>query len=226
LDWIDQELEPKRPYLKDWLDTAVCDEFYFGIGPQETKRVKRKRGYDSQYKEMNIHRKKVTLKDTKAKAWEEKPLKLLNVFVVIGYNYRRIVPYEVPNNVGKMTGKVYTEVILPTIKDNLLSQGLTLIQDSNSAHIYKATTTWAENNGLSLLTLPSSSPNFSILESMAQPLRKKFYVIQSHSEKATLARFTQIFEREMDQKQIQGMYKWYTKRFHEYRDLDGQMTRY
>jgi hypothetical protein len=175
---------------------------------------------------MNIHRKKVTSKDTKAKAREEEPLKLLNVFVVIGYNYRRIVPYEVPNNVGKMTGKVYTEVILPAIKDDLLSQGLTLIQDSDSAHICKATTKWAENNGLSLLTLPGSSPDFSILESMARPLKKKFHAIRSHSEKAALARFTQIFEREMDQKQIQGMYKWYTKRFHECRDLDGQMTRY
>ena len=76
---------------------------------------------------MNIYRKKITSKDTKAKAREEGPLKLLNVFVVIGHNYRRIVPYEVDNNVGKITGKVYTEVILPTIKDDLLSRGLTLI---------------------------------------------------------------------------------------------------
>jgi hypothetical protein len=41
-----------------------------------------------------------------------------------------------------MTLKVYTEVILPVIKDNLLSQGLTLIQDANLAHTYKATTAY------------------------------------------------------------------------------------
>jgi hypothetical protein len=64
--------------------------------------------------------------DTKAKAQEEEHLPLLNIFVVIGFNYQRIIPYQVPNLVVKMTTKVYTEVILPSIKDDLLQQGLTL----------------------------------------------------------------------------------------------------
>jgi len=41
-----------------------------------------------------------------------------------------------------------------------------------------------------------------------------------------LARFTRIFEEELDQKKVQKQYEWYTKRFHECRRLDGQMTRY
>jgi hypothetical protein len=65
-------------------------------------------------------------KDTKAKAREEDHLKLLNVFVIIGFNFRRLIPYKVPNEVGKMTTKVYTSHILPLVKEDLEREGLTL----------------------------------------------------------------------------------------------------
>ena len=68
-----------------------------GIGPQVTKRIKRRRGSAWRYRPENVHRKKLTSKDTKAKAREEEPLKLLNVFAVIGFNYRKIIPYKVDN---------------------------------------------------------------------------------------------------------------------------------
>ena len=112
LRWIDEQL-PARPHSEDWKDVAFCDEFHFGIGPQLTKRIKRRRGSAWRYRPENVHRKKLTSKDTKAKAREEEPLKLLNVFVVIGFNYRKIIPYNVDNPVGKMTTKVYTKDILP-----------------------------------------------------------------------------------------------------------------
>ena len=110
LDWIDIQL-PLRPYSKNWLDVAFCDEFHLGIGPQTIKHIKCRHGKEYRDKPWNVHKKKVTSKDTKAKVREEQPLKLLNVFVVIGYNYKRIITYEVLNKVGKMTTKVYTEVI-------------------------------------------------------------------------------------------------------------------
>jgi hypothetical protein len=86
IDWIDKEL-PKRPHSENWKDVAFCNKFYFGIGPQLTKRIKRRQGQDQRSKPQNVYCRKVTLKDTKAKAQEEKHLKLLNVFVVIRYNY-------------------------------------------------------------------------------------------------------------------------------------------
>jgi hypothetical protein len=55
----------------------------------------------------------------KAKSREEQPLKLLNIFVVVRYSCKRIIMYKVPNKVGKMTAKVYTEVILPQIVQDL-----------------------------------------------------------------------------------------------------------
>ena len=85
IDWINKQLS-SRPHSKDWQDIAYYDEFHFGIGPQTTKRIKRKRGKEYRYKPSNVHRKKVTAKDTKAKAREEDHLKLLNIGVVIGYN--------------------------------------------------------------------------------------------------------------------------------------------
>lgn len=75
-------------------------------------RIKRRKGKQACYKPCNVHCKKVTLKDTKAKVREEKHLKLLNVFVVISYNYRKILTYKVLNDVGKMTTKCYIEHIL------------------------------------------------------------------------------------------------------------------
>ena len=122
-------------------DIAFCDEFHFGIGPQGTKHIKRRRGKEHREKPWNVHRTKTTSKDTKSKAREEEPLQLLSVFVVIGYDYRKIVPYEVSNKVGKMTTKVYTEVILPAILDDLLNRGLNLYQDKDSAHKSNATIT-------------------------------------------------------------------------------------
>jgi REP element-mobilizing transposase RayT len=67
----------------------------------------------------NMYRKKVMSKDTKTKAREENYLKLLNIFMVIRYNYRRMILYIVPNRVGKIIIEIYTEHILPTILPDL-----------------------------------------------------------------------------------------------------------
>ncbi|KAE9380926.1 hypothetical protein N431DRAFT_523394, partial [Stipitochalara longipes BDJ] len=212
-DWTDEQL-PIRPHPKDWEDVAFCDEFHFGIGPQTTKRLKRKEGREWRYKPYNVHWKKVTSKDTKAKAREEEHLKLLNVFVVIGFNYKRLISYEVDNGVGKMTTIVYTSQILPALKADLIREGLTLCQDADSAHKSKATLKYARENDIKLLTLPGVSPDFSIVETMARPLKRRFHARRCMTEKAALAWFTQIFD-EIDQKQVQGLYTWYTKRLHE-----------
>lgn len=89
-------------------------------------RVKRKRGKEYWYAPYNVYYKKVTSKDMKAKAREAEHLKLLNVFVIISFSYCWYILYEVPNDVGKMTIKVYTSHILPLIKEDLQREGLTL----------------------------------------------------------------------------------------------------
>ena len=137
--------------------------------------MKRKRRKEYRYKPSNVHQKKVTAKDTKAKARQEDHLKLLNVGVAIGYNWRKVIPYKVPNSVGKMTIEVYIKAILPSIRDELLDQGLTLCHDADSAHTSKATIKWAKDNGIHLITLPGVSPDFSILEAMAHPIKRKFH---------------------------------------------------
>jgi hypothetical protein len=124
-DFIDIQL-PIRPYSVDWEDVAFCDKFYFGIRPQLTKRIKRKAGKKWRYKPYNVHRKEITLKDIKVKAKEEDYFKLLNVFVVIGLNYKRVILYKILNSVGKITTTVYTRFILLTIKEDLKREDLTL----------------------------------------------------------------------------------------------------
>jgi hypothetical protein len=176
-----------RPYSLDWFDIAVCDEFYFGIGPQITRHIKRKIGLRYRYMPYNMHQKKVTSKDTKTKAREKDYLKLLNVFVVIGYNYCRMILYIVPNRIGKITTKIYTEHILPTILPDLQKKGLTLIQDTDSAHKSQVTIAWAAKYYLPLITLPGVSLDLSIMESIARPLKRKFYSRRSISEPGALA---------------------------------------
>lgn len=39
--WVDIQL-PIRPHSVDWKDVAFCNEFHFGVGPQLTRRIKRK----------------------------------------------------------------------------------------------------------------------------------------------------------------------------------------
>ena len=189
-----------RPRSYNWKDVAFCDEFHLGIGPQVTKYVKRRRGKESREKLCNVHFKKITSKDTKAKAREEEHLPLLNVFIVIRHNYKRIIPYEVPSNsFGKMTTKVYTQEILLLIKDDLLSRELTLWQDKDSTHDSNGTKAWFQKNHVSYITSPGNSPDLSIFESYAHPLKKHFHTKRSRTKKEALARFSQVFEEEFDQ---------------------------
>lgn len=74
-------------------------------------------GNGKRYAPYNVHRKKLTTKDTKAKARERDHLKLLNVFVVISMNYRKLIPYNCGNSKGKMTTKVYLETLEELLSD-------------------------------------------------------------------------------------------------------------
>jgi hypothetical protein len=89
-----------------------------------------------------------------------------------------------------MTIIVYTSVILPQVLEDLQERGLTLCQDADSAHTSKTTLAWAKQHNLPLITLPGVSPDFSILESMAHPLKKAFHARRCTIEKASLTRFT------------------------------------
>jgi hypothetical protein len=78
----------------------------------------------------------------KAKARENEHLKLLNVYVILGLGYRKIIPYKLSNRVGKITTEVYTKHILPQLINDLKSRGLTLCHDKNSSHDSKGTKAW------------------------------------------------------------------------------------
>ena len=98
----------------------------------------------------------------------------------------------------KITIKVYIEVVLPSIKDELLSQGLTLYHDADSAYTSKKTTKYCLDNKIPVITLPKVSLNFSILESIAHLIKRRFHAKQCATEKATIARFLYLFKEEMD----------------------------
>ncbi len=176
---------------------------------------------------MNIYKKKTTSKDTKAKAREEEHIPLLNVFVVIGHNYKRTILYEIlSNSVRKMTTKFYTQEILLAIKDDLLDRGLTLWQDKDSAHNLEDTKAWFKKNRVPYITSPSNSPNLSIFESYAHPLKRLFHARRSRTKKQVEERFAQVFEHDFNQDLVQNMFKYYTKRLHDCERRGGQMMKY
>jgi hypothetical protein len=152
-------------------------------------------------------------------------LKLFNIFVVMGYNYRKYVTYTVLNKVGKMTSDVYITRVLPEIKEDLTSRGLTLCQDADSAHKSQAILKWAEANGIDVLTLPGNSPDLSIAETMARPIKRLFHAKRT-TERSALIRFQRVWDEELNEKKIQRSYDYYTKRLHTVRRVKGQMTQY
>ncbi|PVH68381.1 hypothetical protein DL98DRAFT_522798 [Cadophora sp. DSE1049] len=224
-DWRVEQQE-ERPYPEDWFNTVHCDEFHVGIGTQTTNRIKRKRGKEHRYAPHNVHRKKISSKDVKAKAREDAHLKLFNVFVLVGYNYRKMIPYDTGKAGGKMNSKCYTEQILPQILDDFRSQGLILVHDSDSAHLSEETTRWVKSNNLKVLTLPGVSPDFSVFESFAAPLKKRFHAVRSASYEGALKRFHKVFMRDIPQESVQNLFNTYPRRLAACKEREGQMTKY
>ena len=57
IEFCEDNLE-ERPHSEDWEDVYFCDEFHFGVGPQTTKTVKRKRGRKHRDNPMYVHRRR------------------------------------------------------------------------------------------------------------------------------------------------------------------------
>lgn len=110
----------------------------------------------------------------KSKARETDHLKLLNVFVIIGYNYRRVISYKVSNKVDKMKSKAYKHLI-DQLRHDVDFRGLTLWQDADSAHTSASVKKYCEEVGFKTITSPGVSPDFSIVESLAYPLKREFH---------------------------------------------------
>jgi hypothetical protein len=135
------------------------------------------------------------LKEVKKKVREENYLKIISVFVIVRKNYRRAIAYTVPNKVGKMTREVYIQ-ILKELGSDLNS--ITLWQDKNSAHDLKVVKDYIKARGLSIITSPGNSPDLLIIEIIAHPIKKTFYLRRYASKKTALARFKKVFGEDID----------------------------
>ena len=61
---------------------------------------------------MKVQLKKgVASKEEKEKAREEGHILLSNIFVVIGFNFKKMIRYKVSNNVGKMETDTYINIL-------------------------------------------------------------------------------------------------------------------
>lgn len=190
--------------------------------------MKRPMGKEWKYHQMNIQMKKgVTSKDEKEAAREEGHIRLVNIFAIVGFNYKKTIRYEVTNDVGKMETDTYIKILEELNADlEWRQQGLTLVQDADSAHTAKKVKTWFKENNFPYITLPGKSPDFSILETMASVYKRRFHQRSCDTTAQGLARFERIFHYEVDQETIRHIYDGYTARFHECKRREGQMTHF
>lgn len=227
INWINLQL-PLQPHSVNWKDCAFCDEFHFGIEIETTKNVKRPATKEYRFHRMNVQLKEgITSKEEKEKARQDEHIPLVNIFVVIGFNFKKTIRYEVPNRVGKMTTKPYIEILKALQADpEWQRQGLTLIQDADSAHTSNAVKSWCKKNDFKVISLPGKSPDFSVLETMASVYKRRFHARYSDTPEVGLERFEKIFHEEVPQETIRQLYDSYTARFHECYRRNGQMTHY
>ncbi len=79
---------------------------------------------------------------------------MIYVFCLVDKNYRRVLPYIVPNKVSKMTVDKYIEIFEELGGD---LKGITLWQDKDLAHNSKKVMAYCKKKGLAVITSPSNS---------------------------------------------------------------------
>jgi len=230
MDWVETQIgfRPKGPRGVEginWRNIVFSDEFHLSLGPERTRRVKRSIGKVWKRKPWNVQKKKVNPKTARDMEKKEDHFKQLHIFIAIGYNYKKLVPYNAGNSNGKMSSKCYTEQILPALKDDLLREGLILCQDGDGSHTTQLVKTYTQDHGLEVLNLPHRSPDLSIFETLANPLKKEFQKERHITNRAAMSSFVRIFE-ELDQRMIQGLYNNYYDRLEECLERLGEMTHF
>ena len=108
---------------------------------------------------------------------------------------------------------------------DLLRHSLILCQDGDGSHTSQLVKTYTQNYGLEVLNLPHKSPDLSIFETLANPLKKEFQKERHTTNRATMSSFVKIFE-ELDQEMIQGLYNNNYDRLEECLERLGEMTHF
>jgi DDE superfamily endonuclease len=194
-----------------------CDELHFDVEHRYVKRIKRKR--NARFEEDNIQR------DSKARKAKNEFKETIHIFIVIGFNFRRMISYEMTTNDNdKMNTEIYIQLIRQLMPE-MREKNLVLYQDQDSAHISKQTDKWMSDEGVDFVTGPPRSPDMSVMETWVSPLRRKFHARRTASKVADLKRFEKCFE-ELNQNKINNCVEHYRARLHDIFKMHDQMTKY
>lgn len=211
----------ERPEDHDWRDVVFCDEFHFGMGLEVIKRVKRRHG--QRHWANKVQKKKFSKKDEKDK---ETRIKVVSAFVVFGYNYRKLIWYNAGNKNGKMSTECYLRDILPYLRDDLRDNGYTLFQDADGAHKSKKVLKWFQDNDIKTIINCAQSPDFSIAETEAGIVKKRFHEVKVTTKEEAEERIVKVMSEMLDQNTVCKLYDGYTERLWECKQREGQMTRF
>lgn len=97
---------------------------------------------------------------------------LIHFFVLLGYNFIRVIPYKVAASNGKMDANTYKDILAqvrPDLKDHIL------YEDRDSAHIAKTIEAYKKEHGIKYVVSPGKSADFSCLETEAGVIRRKYH---------------------------------------------------
>ncbi|KAF2028950.1 hypothetical protein EK21DRAFT_113332 [Setomelanomma holmii] len=208
-----------RPNGADWRCVLWCDELHYMTGPKYQKNVKRRVG--ERYKSTNIQYEKDHKPDPEKQHH-------FHIFTVVGYNFSWCMPYNAGTSNGKMTSECYINTILPALKAYLLHVGgdWILWQDRDSAHISRATLKWMDQNSLPYINSSPKSPDLSIMETWAGPLKRNSAKKRCWTEKQGVKRFYEVWKK-LDCNKINRTIDSYPKRLQDCKDkYYGLATKY
>jgi hypothetical protein len=170
--------------LRQWRKVRFSDECHFGRGPQRKLSIIRRSGdrYHPDCIQKTYNEK--TIKYKNEKRW--------HVWAAVGYDFKsKLIFYETSSSNGKMTGRVYIDLILTEVK-KWIDRGddFILEEDKDSAHGVgenSAVRAYKQEIGLEYFFNASGSPDLSPIENIWRAQKQKIKAIDHFDDDTLVA---------------------------------------
>ncbi|KAK5731804.1 hypothetical protein LTR17_011016 [Elasticomyces elasticus] len=179
-----KDLLRRFPTKYDWRGVLFSDELHFGYGKEENRHyIYRRRGKREdreyiRYLDPPEKKRKAPKKDAPDGPRNDEETKEAHYFAVVGYGYKPdLYEYTVPSNkTGKMSGKVYVELLRKCLKP-LLDDGedFTLEEDRDGAYKSKEAVEYKKEIGPKTYLNGTASPDLSVIENPVARSSKAYF---------------------------------------------------
>ena len=173
-----------RPKKEDYRDILFTDEFHYGQGYEENRHyIYRRAGTRNRPDCIRRIAKRAKGSKSRKKGPKRDPIprndeesKDVHFFVIAGYDFFEFYEYKPRNINGKMSSEQYIEEFLKPIVLDILKRrpGSIIEEDVDGSHVSKKTTEFKEKNGIPYYINARTSPDFSVVETIAGISKTRF----------------------------------------------------